>query len=95
MITVKEGKFFYKLLTEKADNYKEELIKFLSAKGLVETEIGKVKGIDFATAIGSKIDIRHPRFDLNIKVAEEEVVLLFGCQMDSDEFNDLVEGFFG
>lgn len=95
MINVKEGRFFYKLITEKTQTYKNELLQFLTAKGVNETELQKVNGIDFDNTLGSKIDIKHPRFDLNVKVAEIEVVLLFGCQMDSEEFNDMVVGFFG
>jgi len=94
MIHVKEGKFFYRLTTEKTETYQEELIRFLMLKGVQEKDLQKVKGIDFNSGIGSAVYIKQSRFDLNVKVAEEEVILLFSGQMDSDEFNDFVEGFF-
>jgi len=95
MIKIKNGKFFYRLTTEKTIDYKPELLNFLVAKGMPEKELHKVNGIDFNSAIGSTVNIKHGKFDLNIKVSEEEVILLFGGQMDSNEFNDLVQGFFG
>ena len=95
MINVKEGRFFYKLTTEKIPEYKNELLKFLSAKAVQENELQKVGEIDFNSVIETTVNIKHSRFDLNVKVAEEEVILLFGCQMDTDEFNDMVTGYFG
>jgi hypothetical protein len=94
MINIKSGKFFYRLTTEKNANYKEELLNFLSSRGVSEKELQKANGIDFNSAIGSAVTVKHVRFDLNIKVAETEIILLFGGQMDSNEFNDFVEGFF-
>ena len=94
MINVKDGKFFYRLTTEKDDNYKYKITRFLKIKGVQDNELQKLNDIDFKTAIGTKADIKHVRFDLNIKFTEQEIILLFGGRMDSDEFSDFIAGFF-
>lgn len=94
MIEIKKGRFFYKLVTEKKAGYRDELIRFLSDKGVHERETEKVKGIDFSQAVDTGLNIEHNVFELNIKIVEDEVILLFGCQLDSNEFHDMIAGYF-
>lgn len=92
MISVKNGKFYYRLVTVKTDDYQIKLLEFLAKKGLSESEAKKVADMDFKT--NSSTEVKQTYFDLNIRVADDEVILLFGMNMDSIEFNDFISGYF-
>jgi hypothetical protein len=93
LITVIAGKIFYKLVTEKSQNYKVELMDFLGIKGVGKNYLDAINNFDF-NAVGEKISVKTSEFDLTIKVEQDSVVLLFGTKKDDSEFSDFIAGHF-
>ena len=94
MMKIKKGIFFYKLLVEKTETLQKELTFFLFKQKLLDKDLALVQQHDFNT--DENIFVKHIKFELNIKSKPQtnEVILLFQTDMASDEFNDLVEGYF-
>ena len=90
MIKVKEGSFYYRLLVEKDSNFKQGLIDFLGSNGLADNEMKKLLTLDLETDNVIKHKLSHSSFDLTIQTGVE-IVLLFGCKLDSIEFAKLIE----
>ena len=93
MINIKSGKIFYKLVVENNKNTKSNLLSFLSKKGFSETQLNKLRDIDFLTE-NKSIRLKKIKMDLTLNLMVEEITLLFGTDLDSTEFSAFIEGFF-
>jgi hypothetical protein len=92
MITVKAAKIYYKLETAWQERYYDELVTFLTQKGLA----GKLPLFvpTLKDMVGKTVELRSKEFNLNIRFNPESINLLFETEMDSDEFSKFIEGFF-
>lgn len=93
-IKSKKGTAFYRLDTFYKEGYNEELATFLKEKGVPDHELEKLN-IDFMQNIGETIEFKTENWSLKLKIkSKEEVTLLFGTEMNSDEFAQFLGDYF-
>lgn len=98
MLKIKKGIFYYKLLIEKGDKdepFKTDLLQFLFKQRLTESQLKSVNDHNFNSE--ENLFVKNIKFELNMKGKPQtkDVVFLFQTEMATDEFNDMIEGYFG
>ncbi len=95
MLKIKKGIFFYKLLIEKDEQFIDNLLKFLFEQKLTDNQLNTVKQHNFNS--DENLFVKNVKFELNMKAKPQtkEAIFLFQTEMGSDEFNDMIEGYFG
>jgi len=94
MIKVLNGKFFYRLDTERKPDYFVDLMAFLIARNVNEKELNKLRQLDINSILQNGLKINANLFNLNVKIKDESITLLFETNLDSLEFDNLIEGYF-
>lgn len=92
-IKINKGKVFYKVWVNKADISLDFMKQFLQSKGVIPSEISKLDVMGENKQI--PITLNGKDFSLTIDRSQErELILLFGCSFDTDEYNKFMEGWF-
>jgi len=91
-VKIKKGKVYYKVWVNKSEIGIDYMKDFLKAKGVLSFEINKLDNMGDNT---KPVEIFEKDFSLTIDRSHEtDLILLLGCNLNTDEFNKFMEGWF-